>query len=351
MRVAAGEPLPVRQSSLHLQGHAVEARLYAEDVAAGFLPAVGSLHQLRFTEQGRVDSGVREGDVVSTFYDPMLAKLIAHGDTRADAWRRLWHMLENTTVLGTVTNLPLLAMLCRHSTVLSGGMDTGLIERELPTFVAPEADHHTAIALAAVIAGGTPRWQQSKQQALAASPAAVAYTLGNWQLWGAPVRTVNLIVDGSRLSICIRREADERWQVSWNGHSLVLDISQPGQAADIFRVHIDGRVITATIVRIDCTFYVRCGSAVQRCELASTSSNEQAAAAESALFAPMPGRVTGVYCAAGDAVEAGAQLLTLEAMKMEHSLTAAVAGTVESVLVAEQDQVEQGCELLRFAEH
>src|SRR6056297_884777 len=150
LRVAAGEGLPARQADLSITGHAFEARLYAEDVPKGFLPATGRLSHLVFSQGCRADSGVRAGDEISPFYDPMIAKVITHGPTRAVALRRLVRALEGTEVAGTVTNLAFLGALARHAGFADGDVDTGLIARDIDTLVVPPAPGPRETALAAL---------------------------------------------------------------------------------------------------------------------------------------------------------------------------------------------------------
>lgn len=130
LRVASGEPLPAQQDDITINGHAFEARLYAEDASKGFLPATGRLSALSFPDGVRADSGVRAGDEITPFYDPMIAKLITHGPTREVALAQLRSALERTVVAGSVTNLPFLAALTRHDGFAAGQVDTGLIERD-----------------------------------------------------------------------------------------------------------------------------------------------------------------------------------------------------------------------------
>ncbi|MEY8840563.1 acetyl/propionyl/methylcrotonyl-CoA carboxylase subunit alpha, partial [Cribrihabitans sp. XS_ASV171] len=158
LRVSAGERLPKRQSDLSISGHAFEARLYAEDVPKGFLPATGTLMHLVFPPQCRADSGVRAGDTISPWYDPMIAKVIVHGPTRAVALAKLARALEQTQVAGTVTNLAFLGALARHEGFAKGDVDTGLIARDIDALVkdpVPDMRHKVAAAMAALgLTGG-----------------------------------------------------------------------------------------------------------------------------------------------------------------------------------------------------
>ena len=198
LRVAAGEPLPRRQEELRLAGHAVEARLYAEDPAKGFLPAIGRLTHLSFPEGVRVDSGVRAGDAISPWYDPMIAKVIAHGATREIALRKLGQALDATRVAGCTTNLGFLARLVRQGDFAAGRVDTGLIERDLAALTEPEAASEAALAVAALAAGGQ----------LAAGDA-----LAGFALWAPLARTVVLEVAGEARAVRVETLAPGRFRV------------------------------------------------------------------------------------------------------------------------------------------
>ena len=138
LRVAAGAALPARQEDLRINGHAFEARLYAEDVPAGFLPATGHIDHLVFSKVARNDTGVRPLDDISPFYDPMIAKVITHGKTRNEALSKLHHALAKTEIVGVTTNIGFLTALCRHDDFAQGRVDTGLIERDITALIGPD---------------------------------------------------------------------------------------------------------------------------------------------------------------------------------------------------------------------
>ncbi|KGM88665.1 3-methylcrotonoyl-CoA carboxylase, alpha subunit [Roseovarius mucosus DSM 17069] len=327
LRVAAGEGLPARQEDLTINGHAFEARLYAEDVPKGFLPATGTLSHLAFPGIARADSGVRAGDEISPWYDPMIAKVITHGPTRAVALRRLAAALEGTEVAGTVTNLGFLGALARHAGFAAGEVDTGLIARDLEALVeVPEAGPRE-VALAAL---------------------AGLDLLGDMQpdagfvLWSPLEREVRLIHGGAEISVrqvtlgadahdlrvgdavIAARRVDGRWRLD----------GQPAPG-----VAVDGNRITV-FARYGLTF-----------DLVDPLAREGAAGGDATLIeAPMPGLVKAVYAAPGQAVAKGDRLAVLEAMKMEHSLLAARDGVVAEVLVAAGDQVSAGAALVRLEE-
>lgn len=393
--VAAGHPLPVRQSDITLNGHSVEARLYAEDVAAGFLPATGTLHRFSMSEVGRVDTGVKQGDVVQPFYDPMLAKLISHTTNRGDAFAQLARMLDSSVVMGTITNRAFLADLCRHPDVIAGRVHTGLIETDM----VPDADQaqddplfnqrlSANLALAAVMSVGvadtnTLAVQSSpapNQTALAASREADEYVsamytpmfqrLGVWQLWGQPRRKIDILVNQEVVSLQIEYLAKSRWRVSLmsevsgsdvdgseaNGSevndqsSLFVQVDRPTELADGTPIIVDGQRMHAIGFRQFDSIYCRVGQQDAQFRRPAVEHADGVAAMGTQLIAPMPGRIIAVNCASGDSVSKGDVLVTLEAMKMEHNLVAGDDVIIDQISVRVDDQVEQGKALVSFAD-
>ena len=324
LRVAAGEPLPCAQEALRIEGHAFEARLYAEDVPAGFLPATGTLTHLAFTPQTRADSGVRAGDRISPFYDPMIAKLIVHGPTRAVALARLRAALEGCEVAGTVTNLAFLGALAGHAGFARGEVDTGLIGRDIAALTAaPEiAPRHLALAGMAAL------------DLLETGPDA------GFGLWRPLRRSVVLRQGETELTLKVRVTGPDRqiWEVS--GTEIVAvrqgrDWIVGGQRAP--RVAVSGDRITV---------FDHYGL-----EFAVVDPLDRAAGAQgdgNLIEAPMPGLVRSLSATVGQSVAKGDRLAVLEAMKMEHALLAARDGVVAEVLAAEGDQVEAGAALVRL---
>jgi 3-methylcrotonyl-CoA carboxylase alpha subunit len=324
LRVAAGEGLPLRQEDLSIRGHAFEARLYAEDVPKGFLPATGTLTHLQFTPACRADSGVRAGDTISPFYDPMIAKVIVHGDTREIALSRLRAALNGCEVAGTVTNLAFLGALAAHEGFAAGDVDTGLIGRDIEALTqAPEVQpRHAALAGMAALslldpieAAGFTLWQPLRRE--------VGLT------WGGEDHLLHVQVVSSDHQVwsvggteVIAQRIGGRWSVGgqhaaavsvaagrvtvFDGYGLVFDVIDP--LARAAGGHGDGNLIEA----------------------------------------PMPGLVRVVDATVGQKVTKGDRLAVLEAMKMEHSLLAARDGTVAEVLAQAGDQVEAGVALVRL---
>ena len=325
LRVAAGEGLPARQEDLSLTGHAFEARLYAEDPAAGFLPQTGRLTHLAFPPGVRADSGVRAGDAITPHYDPMIAKVVVHGSDRADALRRLRGALDRTEVAGTATNLDFLRALARSEAFAAGRVDTGLIGRELDALVASPPPEPWRLALAAVALAGLDA-EGPRQRGFA--------------LWAPLVRTVALCLGGEVVEARIEVLDAHRFRVSVGGAEAVE--VRPGPPWTV-----DGVMRPATVVHEPEGVCVLGGGSLRAGRHDPLVRASEASAGD-AVEAPMPGLVRSVMAAPGAAVAAGDRLVVIEAMKMEHGLRAPRDGVIEAVLVAEGDQVEAGAPLVRF---
>lgn len=322
LRVASGEPLPAKQEDLQITGHAFEARLYAEDVPAGFLPATGRLAHLEFPAHARIETGIRQGDTISPWYDPMIAKVVTYGPTRSVALRALEAALVDTEVAGSVTNLDFLIALTRHKDFARGQVDTGLIARDLEALVAAaEPDPRTRVLAVIGLAG-------------LADPS----VKGGATLWTPLRRTI-----------------------SWDGGEAVLEVTGPGAARVTLdgiahdvrwqggRWWVDDALRRNRIVSHDAGVSVFGGRTVHLVPL-DPLAREGEAAGDSLTLSPMPGLVKSVHVEAGQNVTAGDRLVVLEAMKMEHSLTAWRDGVIAEVLAAAGDQVEAGAPLIRLEE-
>ena len=332
LRVAAGAPLPLRQQDLTLTGHAVEARLYAEDPAKGFLPQTGRLHHLRLPDHvARIDSGVTEGDTVTPHYDPMIAKVIAHGATREEALNKLSDALNAAEIAGCTTNAAFLTRLIRHPVFAAGTMDTGLIDRELEGLTAPLAPLREAPALAAVAL-----------LALDAPRGAVFDANDGFRLWGPEVRDVALEGADGPVALTLAVDGQGRFTVTDAEGAFALTLSDGRYAVD------DGPRRPVAFARADGVAVIAAGR-TESFRIPDAEGGEDAAAGD-AVAAPMPGLVKLVDVAAGDMVEEGQPLIVLEAMKMEHRLTAPRAGRVAELLCAVNAQVEDGAILLRLEE-
>ncbi|MBX3593986.1 acetyl/propionyl/methylcrotonyl-CoA carboxylase subunit alpha [Sphingomonas sp.] len=307
LRVASGEPLPLRQGQLSINGHAVEARLYAEDPAKGFLPSVGRLEVLDFPDNSRVDTGVEAGSVISPFYDPMIAKLIAHGDSRDDAIALLRADLSYLPVWGVKTNAGFLYRLLGDEDFVAARLDTGLIDR--------------------------------RGDALAVDPLPGAVDLTQASYWlDADVPREPVIrareLEGFRLN---RAPVTQR-ALSVNGVRVTFDVAADGDLSSHFHRHPrDG---AALLVHGGATFRVTADR---------TDGGGGGAAGDGSILAPMPGRIVSVEVAQGQDVTAGQKLLVLEAMKMEQALTAPFDGTIETLNAVPGAQVQVDALLVKVA--
>ena len=320
LRVASGEPIPLRQEDIRLTGHAVEARLYAEDVPAGFLPATGNIDHIRFPTAVRVDSGVEHGDTVTPHYDPMIAKLIAHGNDREAAFGGLAAGLANSEVSGVTTNLGFLHALLETDEVRAGKVETGLIGRKIDSLTTEPPAQARDLAQAALILAGL--WDDPAEH--------VGFAL--WQPLEFPV-----VLDGAMVRL---RKAPDGW-IADTGQGAVICSRAGGWRLDGHRPrphHQHGRSVT---------FFG--GSPLSLTVIDPLDGDGATQMGGDVVLAPMPGRVVSVDVTAGADVSEGQRLLSLEAMKMEHVLAAPRSGTLDEVTVAAGDQVAAGDVLARLA--
>jgi 3-methylcrotonyl-CoA carboxylase alpha subunit len=302
LRVASGEKLPKKQDELSINGWAMEARLYAEDPAKGFLPSVGRLEHFDLGEDGRIETGVEEGDAISPFYDPMIAKLIASGGTREEAIEELAAILDEAEVWPVRTNAGFLFNALLDENFGSGQIDTGFIERRLDELV-PDPEPDDAI------------WRAAAAVATAAEESDLLSGLAGFRLNA-----------GASANVALGRDGEFR--------SVMLDDDQAMAAASGFRD--DERVVV---------FYE--GQAYEF-ERSARGSVHGHGAHDGDILAPMPGKVTSVEISLGDKVAKGQRLLTLEAMKMEHGLAAPFDGVVAELNTKAGAQVQVDAVLARI---
>ena len=305
LRVASGEPLPLSQDELRIDGWAMEARLYAEDPTTGFLPSTGQLDHFQIAPggTGRIEAGVEAGDVISPFYDPMIAKLVYRAADRSAAIVGLWGMCESVEIYPVKTNAGFLTRLLRSDEFERGDVETGFIARNLETLAAkPEADQ---VQDAAQILAD---WHSVE----------VPAELRGFRLNAPPQLEASFLVDGEKRVIPLAAEADDQGvAVRWVDYDDSLVLFESGEA--------------------------------YRLELATRrSGGGGTAAADGSIISPMPGKLISVNVAKGDTVSKGQKLLTLEAMKMEHSLVAPFDGKVAELDAAEGEQVSEGTLLARI---
>ncbi|MGI9407956.1 MAG: acetyl/propionyl/methylcrotonyl-CoA carboxylase subunit alpha, partial [Hyphomicrobiaceae bacterium] len=325
LRVAAGEPLPLKQDAIAMSGHAIEARLYAEDPAEDFQPSVGTVH--RFDLPGgeglRIESGLGAGDIVASFYDPMLAKMIAVGANRKEALGRMDRALSEAVILGVTTNTGFLHALCTHASVQSAAVDTGLIGREIDFLVGqPNAGARDRSAVQAGLEALFARASGPMGQA--------SWDAGDAFQLGPPrqiVRTV--IVDGNTAGLAL----------SWEGGRLAIDgaVNDSPPEHTVHVVNTSTALVWSDMHQISVTLEGHAGPA------------DTVRSGDGRIVAPITGRITQVGVKSGAAVANGDRLLTVEAMKMEHVVSADVGGTIETIHVAPGDQVTDGSILITIA--
>jgi 3-methylcrotonyl-CoA carboxylase alpha subunit len=355
LRVASGEPLPLRQDQLRIQGHAIEARICAENPDNNFLPATGTLQVYRkpqassfertnMSDTGvavRIDDGVREGDTISPFYDSMVAKLIVHGDTREQALARLDTALAQTHIVGLNTNVQFLRYVVRSDAFATAKLDTALIQRE--TAVLFKQDK---VGLPATVAAVVAHSLQADKALQGADPFS---RRDGWQSHGVAQRRFEFVWQdqprSARLSylhdgaLSLSMEGDISvsgmlnfapdgaglW-VQWGGARCFSQIDWQGETAHIFTPQGATRITV----------------------LDPLAHAGEAAEEGGRLTAPMPGKVVSFAVKAGDKVKAGQALAVMEAMKMEHTISAPKDGVVAELLYAPGDQVADGAELLKL---
>ena len=328
-RIASGEKLPLTQSEVKLDGHAIEARLYAEDPEHGFLPSTGKLIALEFPKADglRVDTGVETGSEVTPYYDPMIAKLIARGDTRDEALTRLADALDKTIVAGPRSNAGFLSRLCRARDFRAGTFDTGFIDAHLAELGAePQGLDRAAAAAGAValLAGERARIAAQKMP----EPDAVASPWDaddGFQLSGARRLQIPILAEGEKLTAQVVQESGQS----------ALTIDGVAAATDAIAITAPGA-----------TYVLRHGRQT-KVSLRDLALGEDDAAASSGLIrAPMHGKVLALLVEGGASVTRGQRLAIIEAMKMEHTLTAPIDGTVSEIAVTPDAQVAEGAKVM-----
>ncbi|CAN5160725.1 acetyl/propionyl/methylcrotonyl-CoA carboxylase subunit alpha [soil metagenome] len=311
-RVASGERLAIAQNDVAINGHAIEARLYAENPEAGFLPQTGTLHVVKWPAARpglRIDTGVEQGAEISPYYDPMIAKVIVHAGTRDEACDGLRATLDNTVILGLRTNLGFLAAILGHPQFRAGDISTGFIDTHLSELISATSSDNLAFAAAAAWVGrektGPP-----------------------WSLSGLPRKDFHYVT------------IDEVSYVIESDASGILDLSRENirlaarNAAAPDAAHFDTATQTLFITLHGRHAAIRADDLLARPPAAADGA--------ASVRAPMPGRVARIMVTAGDAIAAGQPLLVLEAMKMEHTLKAGIAGTVAQLSVTAGAQVKEG---------
>jgi 3-methylcrotonyl-CoA carboxylase alpha subunit len=336
LRIASGEALTLAQEDIMRHGHAIEARVYAENPRRRFLPSTGRLARAVFSKRVRVDSGVATGDTVGVDYDPMLAKVIAHGATRAEALERLDRALSETQLAGVEHNVPFLRGVLADAAFRCGSYTTHLVEEAGDALLPPRQP--AALVCAAVAARraarGAGRWGVSDGFRVN-QPAEFVVEFQNGNGPG-----------GRRDSNGVREVRLAADRVTADGRTFLFELL--ADEPDAVRLRLDGEVVSAGVVLGDGAIFVMRDGDTERfaLPLLDVGALARAASGGERIASPMPGQVIAVAVKPGDAVAAGQLLLVIEAMKMEHNVAAPRAGTVSAVACAVGDRVEDGVQLV-----
>ena len=330
LRVAAGEPLPLKQEDVRLDGHAIEVRLYAESPEKNFLPQSGTVFRwMPASGKGvRVDHGIRSGQEISPFYDPMIAKVIAHGRTREEARRRLVRALEETVLFGLPNNKAFLVALLGHRVFATGETTTGFIPTHFAVDSAAMAEKAPSTRLLALAAALL--YERSARQ--------LAPLVSSWDSSGVFSKPLKLATGEKETPVSLSARGVASYSVSVGGETIDLDLVS--RDADRVRFAIGGAQSSAAYAFDGATLHVESGG--EQLTTRETSHEIKSAADRDGgarLLAPMNGRIVSVLAQAGETVKKGQRIVVLEAMKMQHEIVAGRDGVLEAVSVKEGDQV------------
>ncbi|WP_334128665.1 acetyl/propionyl/methylcrotonyl-CoA carboxylase subunit alpha [Sneathiella sp.] len=352
LRVASGEALPRRQEELAINGHAFEVRLYAEDPANDFLPATGPLLRLRAPRAGasvRIDTGVRQGDSVTPYYDPMIAKLIVHGETREAALQTLSRALDDYQVAGVATNLGFLRQIARHPAFAAKDLDTGFIERFRADLVPASplpTDEELALATLYLLL------DRQRVTALRSAAANDRYSPWNdltaWRPNDTGHDDFRFEIGGENVTV-VARYTRAGIQIDLPGGSRLAEGNWTPDGGIAAR--LDGHVLSGAVVRQGVKMVVMTsGRQVEIVEHVADFNALSSEGGSGVITSPMPGKLIQLFVKAGEEVAVGDPLVVIEAMKMEHTLTAFRDGVIEDVFFEVGDQVDEGAVLVRLAD-
>ncbi|UJA22043.1 biotin/lipoyl-binding protein [Thermoleophilia bacterium SCSIO 60948] len=339
LMIAEGQPLPHEAGTAQLRGHAIEARLYAEDPTAGFLPQTGRVTRFAVPDGVRVDAGVESGSQITVHYDPMIAKVIAHAPTRTEAARLLSDALRRTEVHGVATNRDLLVRVLAHDEFLAGEADTSFLERHDPARLSaplPDTGDEALHAAAAALAGQAER--RAAARALRTFPS-------GWR--NNPSQPQETRFEGARGSL------DVQYELERDGNVILLRVNDEElpsprlttRRADLVELEIEGLRRSYRLRRDGAIWWINGPEGQSALRELDRFPDTGGDAQTGSLTSPMPGTVVRLLTPAGAQVERGAPLLVIEAMKMEHEIVAPVAGTVANLHVEQGAQVDAGAVL------
>ena len=348
LRIADGQPLPLQQEQVHAHGHAIEVRLYAEDPDQNFLPSSGKLSTLRLpasSQHVRLDGGVIEGDTVTIFYDPMIAKLIVFDADRTQALQRLRDALAACEIIGPKSNIGFLERLARHPVVVEGRIDTGYLDRHLEEFVTGDVAPADPVLFAAATAALL--HDELAANAPASDPHSPWAKADAWRIGHA----------GKRIIALTMRE--QRYDVEAHGHDGTYQLRYGEATCEVrgarlgfgnLSARFDGESMRVPL-QTDAAHVLLHDTNGQRYSFTRAAAfawKAKDATGGNQIIAPMPGRIVLVKAKVGDTVEQGQELLLMEAMKMELALKAPRAGTIESISAQQGEFVEADAVLVRF---
>jgi 3-methylcrotonyl-CoA carboxylase alpha subunit len=346
LRVAAGEALPSSQEKLAFRGHAIEARIYAEDPDRDFLPATGRIVHLSFPQQNantRIDTGVEPGAEITPWYDPMIAKLIVRGSSRSSALARLRQALAETEVAGVTTNVAFLRRVAASRAFAAGELDTGLIERNRDDLFLKEPLGNELLAAAAFAEIAEEERAARERAAASADPYSPWNNVDGWRLNEDSHHDFVFLDGEGRHSVrLVFLESGLRITVNGKSHALSGERLPDGRLL----VRLDSHAFKARAVRDGRDWHVFCDGDYRRLSLKQELAGLDADVRAGSLAAPMPGKIIQVMIEAGAKVTKGQPLLILEAMKMEHTITAPADGVVKEIHYAAGEQVLEGAELI-----
>lgn len=364
LRIANDEPIPVQQEDLAINGHAIEVRIYAENPDNDFLPSIGLLSHLKFPDHlsfvnapVRVDSGIRQGDSISPFYDPMIAKLIVWGVDREQAIARMRQALLGTHIVGLHTNVSFLYRLMTNDSFVNADLDTGLIEKNQESLFPPAKTVSTK-ALAYVAASYLAKHGLNNSRATKNTPTAYVDPWDSsdyWRLRQGEGTTITIEDDSNEYLLKVDQRSTDHWILDIDGseHELTWEVSSSTDSQDSYEIKLglDGELSQGKVVLTGEELYLYTQDGQIRLRVPDTLAHagEGEDIGSGGLTAPMPGKVINIQVNVGDKVEPGDVLLVMEAMKMEHSITAATGGLVEEIFFAVGDQVTEGAELIKLA--
>lgn len=363
LRIANNEAIPVQQEDLSINGHAIEVRIYAENPDNDFLPSIGLLSHLDFPSHlsfvnapVRVDSGISQGDRISPFYDPMIAKLIVWGVDREQAIARMRQALLETHIIGLHTNVSFLYRLMTNSSFVSADLDTGLIEKNQASLF-PPAQKLSIKALGYAAASYLAK--HGLKNSRAAQNTATSYvdpwdSSDYWRSRQSAGTSITVADDSAQYLVTIKQRSTDDWILDVDGteHELTWEVTSTANNQDNYEINLglNGTLSKGKVVLNGEELYLYTQDGQTRLSIPDSLAHagEGDDVGGGGLTAPMPGKVINIQVNVGDKVEQGQVLVVMEAMKMEHSITASTGGVVEEIFFAVGEQVTEGAELIQL---